>query len=129
MQKVWANRIALAGRPMPKQRKFEILLQQCEMSKLPPPLPMDKFESMDWNHVEKCDETKLMPNYRFKTPDELKLIAQRYPKFPFCHPGPVRDENMEIGSWYYADSIVQEVKFVDISETFYVVRWIGYEDE
>lgn len=131
MERAWLNssRVALAGRPMPKQKKFELFSKQCQFSKLPAPVPFDKFEALDWDYVEKCDETQLMPGYSFKTSEELKLIPRRHPKFPFCHPGPVRDEDMQIGSWYYADTIVDEVKFVGISDTFYSVRWIGYEDE
>lgn len=117
------------SRPMPKKKKFKLFQKQCKKGNLPPPLPFERFEAIDWNHVSECDENRLLPEYKFKTPEELKVIPRRHPKFPFCHPGPVRDENMQIGVWYYADSIVQEVKFLGVPEPFYNVRWIGYEDE
>lgn len=131
MERAWmmASTEVLAGVPMPKRMKFKLFQLQCKASVLPPPIPFATFEANDWNHVNKCDETKLLPGYRFKAPEELKLISRRHGKFPFCHPGPVENENMQVGSWYYADMIVQELKFIGFRETYYNVRWIGYEDE
>lgn len=67
----------------------------------------------------------MAPGYEFKTNEELEAIPRRHTKFPYCHPGPVCNDEHESRDWYYADSIVQEIKIVGTSEKLYNVRWIS----
>lgn len=113
----------------PQCRDPMVQLQwQCTNFKLPPPLSTEVIESANWDYVFRCDEKALAPGYEFHTAKELQDIPRRHSKFPFCHPGPLRDEQHQLGDWYYADSIVQKLEFNGLSEKFYSVRWIGYED-
>lgn len=131
MERSWMNAstTVLPGGPMPRQKKFEIMQQQCKLSKLPQPLPIETFESMDWKHVTTFDPKELVSGQNFSTPVELAKIPRRHGKFPFCHPGPVADTVSGSRDWFYADSIVQDLKLMQRNESYYVVRWVGYEDE
>lgn len=131
MERGWLNTFesVLSGRPMPKQKKFLMFQQQCKLSKLPTPLPFSTFEATDWTYVSTFDRKDLQPTEEFLTVTQLVSVPRRHGKFPYCHPGPVVDTISKTRDWFYADSIVQEVKLMQQKKPSYVVRWIGYEDE
>lgn len=131
MERGWvdASDGSLIQGAMPKSKKLEIFQEACRISKLPPPLPFQTFEAMDWCHVSTFDRTELLRGHQFSTLIELAAIPRRHGKFPFCHPGPVADTVSGTRDWFYADSIVQEVKLIKSKQPHFVVRWVGYEDE
>jgi len=117
----------LSSDPISPEQLHEHWTAQCRDYGFPPPLSLTEFDTTDWRHVSKYDNSQLKEGYLFKTTDELAVIPRRHPKFQFCHPGPQQDEATR--DWYYADSVVQEVKLRSTQTTYYVVRWVGYEDE
>lgn len=115
--------------PLSKDAQMEQWRSECERSKLPPPLPHHTYEAMEWKHVSTFDRSLLKPGQTFKTLVELKEIPRRHTRFSFCRPGPVVDVVSGSNHWYYADSIIQKIEIVGTKISYYVVRWIGYEDE
>jgi hypothetical protein len=104
--------------------------QECIKYGFPAPLSLQLFEMTDWRHVSKYNDLMLEEGYKFKTNDELSQLTRRHPKFTFCHPGPLFDDETKTNNWYYADSVVQEVKLRSQTgvKLYFVVRWVGYED-
>lgn len=116
------------NRTLSKENQMKKWIDECQKCKLPPPVPYDKIERIDWKHVTTFDRSLLKPNQKFKSLEELAEIPRRHPKFPFCRPGPVQDSVTMSQDWYYADSIIQKIEIVGTKIPHYVVRWIGYED-
>ncbi|XP_037037938.1 uncharacterized protein LOC119075575 [Bradysia coprophila] len=108
--------------------RFELFRVQCQLSKLPAPLPFEVFDKKDWNYVTTFDKELLAPDESFPSVHALAEIPRCHGRFPVCHPGPVVDTVSGTEDWYYADYIVQEVKLVGRIQPYYIVRWIGYED-
>lgn len=101
---------------------------QCRDARLPPPLSEALIQTKDWNFVNTFNRQRLVKGVELLSPNDLAATKRWHPGFPFCHPGPVTDTVSGTDDWFYADSIVQEVRLLNQAKPFYVVRWIGYED-
>lgn len=103
--------------------------EQCRNAHLPPPLTDTALKTKAWSFVTTFDRRQLVKGMDFLRDEDLALLKRRHPGFGFCHPGPVSDTVTGVfDEWYYADSVVQEVKLLHQTTPFYVVRWVGFED-
>ncbi|XP_037033018.1 uncharacterized protein LOC119072005 [Bradysia coprophila] len=92
MERSWvSNKIGPIKETKSNEEKFKFCQEVCRLSKLPPPLPLDIFEKIEWNYVKNFDTTKLTPGQKFQSATVLADIPRRHAKFLFCHPGPVVD--------------------------------------
>ncbi|XP_037049616.1 uncharacterized protein LOC119083909 [Bradysia coprophila] len=108
-----------------EEEKFEINKRLCELHHFQPPIHPDTFASIKYRHVRSFDEKKLKSG-KFLSSDELAKIP-RQSKKPFCRPGAEKKEDGD--EWFLIDSIVQMVDVKKEAEPFFVVRWLGYEDD
>lgn len=97
----------------------------CQLEGFQPPIHYKKFANLQFRFVRTVIND-LQAGNKFKTLEELSMIPRKYDK-PFCRPGPLKRE--EWYDWYLVDSIVQEVYLKSAPTPFFVVRWVGYEDE
>lgn len=103
--------------------------QQCMEYGFPSPLSEDELKQTDWELVSNYNDSMLATEHKFLSIEELEMIPRRHPKFKFCHPGALYDDQTKSADWFYADSVVQEVKLQSQKQTrYFVIRWVGYED-
>lgn len=112
-----------------REEMVQVWKNECIQYKLEIPLDPEVFDHIEWKHVSKYDNSDLEPNFKLKTSEELRQIKRRHHRFPYCHPGPIWDDETNTGGWYFADSITQHVKLLYDPTKYYVVRWVGYPDE
>lgn len=73
--------------------------------------------------MQVCEQQLLFTGgQKLLTDAELASMPRIIDK-PFCHPGP------EMDNWYLVDSIVQKVQLKGEKKPYFVVRWVGYEDQ
>lgn len=106
--------------------EFERWTFECIENGLPPPMPLNVAETMNWFLVSSLREFEVHEETPLVTATELLMIPHIWYEIPFCHPGS-KDENEQM---YYLDSMVQIVK-VKLSQSWeerFVCHLIGYED-
>lgn len=102
----------------------------CEKLGFLPPLTEREIKVLEWTHTSLQNDFE-----KGETEDTWpESIRRRIPDIPFCRPGPEGDpdefyKNNFISSFYYADSIVQRIRFKGDTQPHFVVRLMGNEDE
>lgn len=115
------------SRPKTDLEKYEKNKLLCQFHHFKQPINYRKFNKLQWNYVKTFDIKNLRPGYSFQSIEELASRKKKFAAIPFCRPGPLKRD--EFYDWYLVDSIVQEVFLKSHTYPFYVIRWLGYEDE
>lgn len=112
---------------MDNDKRHSMCMKQCSEIGFESPLQLNEFEKMSWNDASLYSNSDVSDG-PFMILAEMKKEKRNW-SFPFCHPGPMFDSETKTNGWYYPDKISQKVHLLNDNSSYYIVRWVGFEDE